>query len=108
MLQINVNGKIATYSKRGGDIVCGNSDYKIHFTFDSSWKNAATKYARFIWNGEYTDVPIDSSGNVTVPRIENTDQCLVGVYATNMYTSTPAIIPCRRSIHDIIAKERII
>ena len=36
-LNINVVNKVATYQQRNGDIVCGNSDYTIKFTFDAEW-----------------------------------------------------------------------
>ena len=106
MFHINVTDNIATYLKRGGKIVCGNEGYKIKFTFDSTWSKISNKFARFIWNDEYTDVPINSDGEATVPRIDNTEICLVGVYASEKNTTTPAKIPCYRSIRDYCRKER--
>lgn len=96
-LHINVIDKIATYQRRDGEIVCGNSDYQIEFTFDSEWAEHTTKTARFIVNGQYTDV--DFTGDTcTAPIISNTDKVTVGVYAGNLCTSTPAIINCTPSI----------
>lgn len=96
-LRITVNNKIATYQKRDGDIVCGNNDYRIVFTFDKEWDNHATKTARFIWNNTYTDVVFD--GNICpVPIITNATSCEVGVYAGNLATTTPAEIGCIKSI----------
>ena len=107
MLHINVTDNIATYLKRGGKIVCGNEGYQVQFTFDSTWSKITTpKKARFIWNDEYTDVTISSAGVANVPRIDNTEVCLVGVYASEKNTTTPAKIPCYRSIRDYCCKER--
>ena len=96
-LHIIVANKIATYSHRGGDIVCGNSDYQIEFTFDEEWDAYPQKTARFIWNGKYVDVTF--SGTVCpVPIVANTDRLEVGVYAKDLCTTTSAVITCRRSI----------
>ena len=96
-LHIIVANKIATYSQRGGDIVCGNSDYQIEFTFDDEWDAYAQKTARFIWNGKSKDVVF--SGTVCpVPIVANTDRLEVGVYAESLCTTTSAVIACRRSI----------
>ena len=96
-LHIVVNNKIATYQKRDGEIVCGNNDYQIVFTFDDEWNAHATKTARFIWNGSYTDVVF--TGTVCpVPIISNAKVCEVGVYAGNLATTTPAEIRCVKSI----------
>ena len=54
-LHVDIKNKIATYNTRGGAIVCGNSDYIIHFSFDEEWDEYATKTARFIWNDKYYD-----------------------------------------------------
>ena len=96
-LRITVNNKIATYHKRDGDIVCGNNDYQIVFTFDAEWDAHVTKTARFIWKDNYTDVVF--TGNICpVPIITNAASCEVGVYAGNLATTTPAIIGCVKSI----------
>lgn len=96
-LNITVANKVATYSQRDGFIVCGNSDYQITFTFDSEWNEYAVKTARFKWNDSYTDVVFE--GNiVNVPIIQGASQVEVGVFTGNICTSTPAIIPCVRSI----------
>ena len=97
ILHVCVSDKIAVYQKRDGDIVCGNSDYKIKFTFDSEWDEHTTKTARFVWNGDYTDV--DFTGDTCdVPIIHGTDEVKVGVYAGDLSTTTPASIGCKRSI----------
>lgn len=90
--------KIATYQKRDGDIVCGNGDYQVKFAFDSEWDALESKIARFIWNGQYADVPIDADGLAQVPEFSDVDVCEVGVYSTEKHTTTSAMIPCLRSI----------
>lgn len=103
ILNVDVVNKIATFQKRGGCIVCGNSDYQIRFTFDSEWSEFPTKTARFITNGQFTDV--DFTGDVCdVPIIHDTTEVEVGVYAGNLKTTTSAVIGCYRSILCELAK----
>ena len=97
ILQISVVNKIATYQKRCGYIVCGNSDYQIAFTFDSEWNSFSKKTARFIVNGKYTDVEFTGT-TCAVPIISNADKITVGVYAGDLCTTTPATITCKASI----------
>ena len=97
LLHIDVANKVATYRRRDGDIVCGNSDYRIQFSFDSEWDAHETKTARFIWNGGYTDVPF-TGDTCDVPVITNAPNIAVGVYAKELATTTPAEIGCRLSI----------
>lgn len=97
ILNVDVVNKIATFQKRGGNIVCGNSDYIIKFTFDSEWSEFPTKTARFISNGQFTDV--DFTGDYcTVPILYDTPEVEVGVYAGKLKTTTSAVIKCNRSI----------
>ncbi len=78
-------------------IVCGNSDYKVHFHFDEEWAEHDLKTARFVWNGQYVDVVF--TGDVCdVPVISNAKMCAVGVFAGDLRTTTPAMIPCSKSI----------
>lgn len=96
-LHICVSEKQATYQKRDGDIVCGNSNYLIEFAFDREWDPYEEKTARFIYNSEYTDV--DFEGNTcNVPILRNTDQVEIGVYAGDLRTTTRAVILCKPSI----------
>ena len=60
-LQIIINNKIATYVKRSGAVVCGNSDYVAEFAFDQEWDAHESKIARFTWGGKYVDLPIQGS-----------------------------------------------
>ncbi len=102
ILRISVNNKVATYRKRDGFIVCGNSDYQIKFSFDSEWNAATNKTARFIWNGKFEEVKF-TGDTCNVPIITNTDSVEVGVYAGNLKTTTSAQIPCQRSIRCLAA-----
>lgn len=95
-LNITVKDKIANFTTRDGFIVCGNSDYRIKFTFDAEW-NGKTKKARFIWNEQYEDVDIDENNYASVPVLSNTKKIIVGVYADNIST-TAVTIPCVLSV----------
>lgn len=96
-LHINVADKVATYQKRDGVIVCGNSDYEVKFLFDEEWAEHEEKTARFIWNGRYTDV--DFTGDTCpVPIITGAILVEVGAYAGNLSTTTSALVPALRSV----------
>ena len=97
-LHIDIQNKIAAYNTRCGSIVCGNNDYRIRFTFDDEWDEYPSKQVRFSWNGKYIDVVI-LGDTVPVPMISQATSLTVGVYAGDkLYTTTPAKIPCLRSI----------
>lgn len=100
ILHIDVVNKVATYQKRDGCIVCGNSGYKIEFNLDSEWQtiNQAGIYAIFIWNGQTQEVPIED-GVCDVPVIRNADKVVVGVYSESAGMATTGTeIPCKKSI----------
>lgn len=95
--QINVINRVATHLKKGGPVVCGNKDYVVEFIFDSEWDGYEKKTARFIWNNKHRDVKF--TGNICpMPDVHRTDVLMVGVYAGDLCTTTPASIPCLRSI----------
>lgn len=96
-INIEITNKIATVSK-SALIICGNSDYTITFIFDDEWSKYDLKTARFTFGeNEYIDVPF--TGNVcNVPILKNIYRVKVGVYAGDLRTTTPATIPCRKSI----------
>lgn len=97
-LHISVLNKVATYQKRDGDIVCGNSDYTIRFTFDEEWENVDHLQARFVWDDNtYADRDI-VDGVCSVPILYNTESVEVGVFGGDLATTTPAIIGCKKSI----------
>lgn len=95
--QINVANKVASYLKRGGGVVCGNTDYEVEFAFDSEWDAYETKTARFKWNGKFLDVEFQGT-TCPIPAVHHTDAIFVGVYAGDLRTTTPARIPCQPSI----------
>lgn len=82
-------------------IVCGNSGYTIQFTFDEEWANEALKTARFVYTKAgavgYQDIVFGGSV-VPVPVLSDVREVYVGVYAGELQTTTPARIPCERSI----------
>lgn len=97
-LHVIVRDKIATYRNRDGVIVCGNNNYyKISFKFDSEWDIQPRKVARFIWDGQYCDRELVND-ECLIPVISNATEVTVGVYAGNLWTTTPAYIPCKKSI----------
>ena len=97
ILHVTVANKVATYNRRDGSIVCGNSDYQIRFVFDSEWDAHAVKTARFLYNSTAVDVPFEGD-TVAVPILRNTVLLSVGVFAGDLQTTTSATIPCIKSI----------
>lgn len=97
ILHVTVANKVATYNRRDGSIVCGNSDYQIQFVFDSEWDAHAVKTARFLYNSHAVDVPFEGD-TVAVPILRNTVLLSVGVFAGDLQTTTSATIPCIKSI----------
>lgn len=101
-ITVSVTAKVAE-AEGSPVIVCGNSDYIIHFSFDSEWDAYAAKTARFVYmkNGtlQHQDV-VFSGEECTAPVLYDTDCTAVGVYAGNIRTTTPARIPCARCITD--------
>ena len=107
ILNVDVVNKIATFQKRGGCIVCGNSDYQIQFAFDREWDAYDKKTARFIYNGQFADVNFDKTedNNIcAVPILYDTTEVEIGVYAGELKTTTSAFIGCYRSILCEVAK----
>lgn len=100
-IKITVAEKIATNTTPGEVIVCGNSDYKITFAFDSEWSTATARTARFVYYKDglslYQDVAF-TGATVAVPILYGVDHVLVGVYAGDLRTTTPAKVLCDRSI----------
>lgn len=103
-IAIDVSNKIAQQSGTPL-IVCGNSDYVINFTFDSEWEEFTAKTARFTYfnrkknRWQYEDVLFEGD-SVAAPVLSDITEVAVGVYAGAIHTSTPALIPCARSITD--------
>lgn len=82
-------------------IVCGNSDYTLTFSFDAGWDAVGAKTARFVYIRDgavmYEDVAF-TGATVAVPILTNIREVRVGVYAGDLHTSTPVVIPCECSI----------
>lgn len=99
-IKISVVDKVAS-AVGSPVIVCGNSNYKITFTFDNEWGAYQEKTARFtfIRDGilKYIDV-LFSGNSCTVPILSNIERVSIGVYAGDLRTTTGAEIRCRKSI----------
>lgn len=99
-INITVAGKIAT-ALGAPVIICGNSDYLARFTFDDEWSDYDVKTARFVYQarGEMHSQDVVFEGDTApVPVMAGVQEVLVGVYAGDLHTTTPARIPCERSI----------
>lgn len=82
-------------------IICGNSEYVIEFTFDDEWIEYSSKVARFVYVqfGAVKYQEVTFTGNlVEVPILSSVKEVLIGVYAGELKTTTPARIPCDYSI----------
>lgn len=109
-INIAVANKIATNLTPDVHVVCGNSDYVLAFDFDDEWSNEANKVARFVYYKGHQSFYKEQAfiGNiVNVPVLSNIDYVLVGVYAGDLSTTTPARIRCKRSILCGGAEEQI-
>lgn len=95
-IHISVKDKIAVKTDKTF-YVCGNSDFRILFDFDAEWDVYETKTARFCNDGSYTDI-VFSGSECAVPIISDIYCFYVGVYAGDLHTTTPARVPCRKSI----------
>ena len=100
VIQVNIVNKRAAIAG-APVIVCGNSGYTVEFTFDKDWDGMEYKTVRFVYvqTGEvkYQDI-VFTGTTVEVPVMENTKELRVGVFAGDLRTSTPAVIPCELSI----------
>ena len=97
---INVQDKRATVSG-APVIVCGNSGYTVEFTFDTEWSGLDPKTARFVYvrDGAVQHQDVVFTGAVaSVPVLSNIPEVYIGVYSGDLCTTTPARVPCERSI----------
>ena len=102
-INIKVEKKIATLVEATSEttkIICGNSDYKIHFIFDEEWDNRPHKTARFFYNGTYQEV-IFEGNTCPAPVISGATVVFIGVIAGDISTTTPAYVGCVKSISDL-------
>lgn len=77
--------------------VCDNSNFTVVFSFDEEWDEFDVKTARFSYDDKYQDV-VFTGNECAVPIISNTKLILVGVFAGNLSTTTPARIVANKSI----------
>lgn len=96
IIYITVRDRIAVNPARTR-YVCGNSDYVIHFDFDEEWNEHETKTARFVYGNSYQE-QVFTGTECPVPIIGGVGVFEVGVYAGNLYTTTPARVPADKSI----------
>ena len=99
-IKINVADKVAS-AVGSPVIVCGNSNYKITFIFDSEWGAYQEKTARFTFKRDGIDKYIDvlfSGTSCTAPILTNIERVSIGVYAGDLRTTTGAEIRCKKSI----------
>lgn len=100
-IKITVAQKIATNTTPGEVIVCGNSDYTVTFDLDAEWATEPNRTARFVYykNGLQLFQEKTFTGNTApVPVLSGIDYVMVGVYAGDLRTTTPAKVLCDRSI----------
>lgn len=108
-MQINVEVRNRMAATTGRPyIVCGNSDYVIAFSFDSEWDayNEKTAVFAFVKCGVRSTIEVPFSGAACyAPVLSGIDRVEIGVYAGQIRTTTPAIVPCRLSISDYTSEE---
>jgi hypothetical protein len=99
-IHVQVEDKVAKLVSMNFNLVGGNSDYEVVFGFDGDWDNYPLKTALFVFGQDTREVVF--SGNVCRGvAIENATMCLIGVFADDIVTSTPACISdVRHSIKD--------
>lgn len=82
-------------------LICGNTDAMAIFTFDEEWAEAGAKTARFAYERDgkvhHQDV-VFIGDTVNIPMLSNIRAVRVGVYAGDLMTTTPAVVPCEPSI----------
>ena len=100
-IHIQVKDKIATFVSMNFTLVGGNSDYEVVFDFDSEWAKYPVKTALFVYADETKKVVIDGNTCKGIP-IEKATICLIGAFAGDIYTTTPACIrDIKLSIRDV-------
>jgi hypothetical protein len=100
-IHIQVRNKIATFVSMNFTLVGGNNDYEVVFDFDSEWAKYPVKTALFVYANETKKVVIDGNTCEGIP-IEKATLCLIGAFAGDIYTTTPACIrDIKLSIRDM-------
>ena len=100
-IKISVRDKIATLQLVNFTLVGGNSDYDVVFDFDEDWDKYPVKTALFVFGKETRKKVFD--GNICEGvAIEGATMCLIGVFADDIATTTPACLSgIRQSIRDV-------
>lgn len=96
---ITVRQKIAT----GDDtyIVCGNSDYTIHWDLDDEWAEYNEKTMLVLVDNSPNPYPIQFTGtDAALPALLNTRRCVIGLMAGDVRTTTGAMFVCLPSVRD--------
>lgn len=95
-VEISVRDRVA-WQTNSTVYICGNGDFEVVFAFDPEWSRYETKTARFNHDGESTDV-VFSGNKCTIPKTINATRLEVGVFAGELYATTPAAVRCLKSI----------
>ena len=95
-IYISVRNKVAK-NVHNDTYICGNSDFKAVFDFDTEWNQFNVKTARIKHDGVYQDI-IFTGNECPLPIIENTYKIYIGVFAGNLSTTTPALVVASKSI----------
>lgn len=95
---ITVRQKIAT----GDDtyIVCGNSDYTVHWDLDDEWAEYAEKTMLVVLDsGEAYSIQFTGT-EAALPALPSTRRCVIGLMAGDVRTTTGAMFVCLPSARD--------
>lgn len=101
-MNFHIKNKIITLDENTlppDGVVGDNTDYTANFFFDDGWLGVE-KTARFIGKNGHKDVILEND-SCKIPREAlKSGLLLVGVYAGDLQTTTPARVPIRASILD--------
>lgn len=96
---ITVRQKIAT----GDDtyIVCGNSDYTVHWDLDDEWAEYPKKTMLVRTDSSPNPYTVQFTGtDAELPALYNTRRCVIGLMAGEVRTTTGAMFVCLPSARD--------
>lgn len=96
---ITVRQKIAT----GDDtyIVCGNSDYTVHWDLDDEWAEYNEKTMLVRVDNSPNPYTVQFTGtDAELPALYNTRRCVIGLMAGDVRTTTGAMFVCLPSARD--------
>lgn len=96
---ITVRQKIAT----GDDtyIVCGNSDYTVHWDLDDEWAEYPKKTMLVRTDSSPNPYTVQFTGtDAELPALYNTRRCVIGLMAGDVRTTTGAMFVCLPGVRD--------